>query len=307
MSVYRVTGGAGFIGSHVVEALVRRGERVQVLDNLSTGRRENLVAAGGQVELIEGDIRDRDVLGWAIGGVDYVLHLAAMVSVQQSMADPGAAHETNVTGTLNVLMAAREAHVQRVVLASSCAVYGDNQDLPLRETARPHPLSPYAASKLAGELYCQLFTTAFDVPTVALRYFNVYGPRQNPRGDYAAVIPRFVERMKAGQRPVIYGDGTQTRDFVYVGDVVRANLIACERTEAVGQVFNIASGQRTSLIQLASLVNQVLGAQLAPEFEPDRPGDIRHSSGDGGRIAALLGFRPETALAEGLRQLITCS
>ena len=303
MAQYLVTGGAGFIGSHIVEALVRRGQRVRVLDNLSTGRRENLANVIGSVELVVGDVGCLDQVRPAMSGVDYVLHEAALVSVPQSMADPQSTHEVNVTGTLNVLIAAREAAVGRVVLASSCAVYGDNDSLPLKETCTPRPLSPYAASKLIGETYCQTFFAAYGLPTVCLRYFNVFGARQNPNGDYAAVIPRFVGRMKTGQPPVIYGDGEQTRDFVYVADVVRANLAACKGPRAVGQVLNVASGQRIPLLQLVDTLNAALGTQLAPEFKPERKGDIRHSGGDGGRMAELLGLGVATSLAEGLKQV----
>jgi len=305
MSVYLVTGGAGFIGSHIVEELVRRGERVRVLDNLSTGRRENLAPVRSRIEMIEGDIRDPDVVRQATIGADYVLHEAAIVSVPQSMNDPVTTHAVNVTGTLNVLMAARQAQAKRFVLASSCAVYGDNDHLPLNEAAKPRLLSPYAASKLTGELYCETFLAAYGLPTVALRYFNIFGVRQNPNGDYAAVIPRFMTRMKTGQSPVIYGDGEQTRDFVHVSEVVRANLLVCERREAVGHVLNIASGRRTSLLDLVTALNNLLSAHLTPEFQSVRAGDIRHSAGDGAKMAALMGFRVETPLAAGLQSMIT--
>jgi UDP-glucose 4-epimerase len=309
MALYLVTGGAGFIGSHLVEALVERGNHVRVLDNFSTGKRENLQPlisnfSSPALQVIEGDIRNLDSVGQAMNGVEYVLHHAAIVSVPQSMADPAATHAVNVTGTLNVLMAARQANVRRVVLASSCAVYGDNDNLPLKEAAPPRPLSPYAASKLAGEMYCQTFFAAYGLPAVCLRYFNIYGPRQNPAGDYAAVIPKFSERIRAGQPPVIYGDGQQTRDFVHVSDVVRANLLACEREQAIGQVFNIASGQRVSLLGLIDTFNKLQGAQFEPQFKPERAGDIRHSAGDGERIASLLGFRPQMSLENGLRQFV---
>lgn len=310
MALYLVTGGAGFIGSHIVQVLVERGEHVRVLDNFSSGKRENLEFAAsvpqplGPLEVVEGDVRDLDAVRQVMGDVEYVLHQAAIVSVQQSMADPMVTHTVNVTGTLNVLQAAREARVKRMVFAGSCAVYGDNNDLPLKETAAPRPLSPYAASKLAGEVYCQTFFEAYDLPTVCLRYFNVYGLRQNPDGDYAAVIPKFAKRMKASQPPVIYGDGKQTRDFVHVSDVVRVNLLACEHKAAKGQVLNVASGQRVSLLELVEVLNDLLGTRLSPQFEPERPGDIRHSAGDGGRLAAQLHFRVKTPLAEELKQLI---
>ncbi|MCL5996872.1 MAG: SDR family oxidoreductase [Chloroflexi bacterium] len=300
MAFYLVTGGAGFIGSHLVAELLRRGERVRVLDNLSTGWQENLTAVGSDVDLVMGDIRDPDAIRRAVAGVDYVLHHAALVSVPQSMANPSATHDVNVTGTLNVLNAARESGVKRVVLASSCSVYGDSDALPLRETTPTRPLSPYAASKLAGEVYCQTFTAAYGLGTVALRYFNIYGARQNPNGDYAAVIPKFIARMTAGQAPIIFGDGQQTRDFVHVSDVVRANLLACQHPDAVGKVFNIASGRNVSLLDLVNELNTSLKTHYSPEFKPARPGDILHSSGDSGRIAALLGYRTSTSLSDGL-------
>ena len=304
MSLYLVTGGAGFIGSHIVEALVRAGRRVRVLDNLSTGRRENLANVIDSIELVIGDVRHLDQVRPAMSGVDYVLHEAALVSVPQSMADPQNTHAVNVDGTLNVLIAAREAAAKRVVLASSCSVYGDNDSLPLKETCKPRPLSPYAASKLIGETYCQTFFAAYDLPIVCLRYFNIFGARQNPKGDYAAVIPRFVERMKMGQPPLIYGDGQQTRDFVYVADVVHANLAACEAPQAAGQVFNVASGRRVSLLQLVDALNTLLGTQFTPEFKEERKGDIRHSGGDGSQAADLLRLGVATSLTEGLRQLL---
>ena len=308
MALYLVTGGAGFIGSHLVEALVRRGDRVRVLDNFSSGLRANLrhlVSEFQSLVVIEGDVRDADAVQMVMQEVDYVLHEAALVSVPQSLVDPQMAHAVNVTGTLNVLMAARDANVRRVVLASSYAVYGDHDDLPLRETSATQPASPYAASKLLGEVYGQLFYRAYGLPTTSLRYFNVYGSRQNPDGDYAAVIPKFVQRMKAGQPPIIYGDGSQTRDFVHVSDVVRANLLACDCDEAIGQIFNVASGCASSLLDLVEAFNRLRAARLEPIFEPARAGDIHNRIGSSERIAAALGFKVETPLAIGLAQLMT--
>jgi nucleoside-diphosphate-sugar epimerase len=301
--VYLVTGGAGFIGSHIVDELVQRGERVRVLDNLTTGRRENLASALGAIELIEGDIRDLDAVRRAVNGVEYLLHEAALVSVPQSMVDPVTAHAVNVTGTLNVLLAAREAQVRRVVLASSCAVYGDNPDLPLTENVVPRPLSPYAASKQISEVYARIFAAAYGLPTVCLRYFNVYGARQNPNGDYAAVIPKFMTRMRAGEPPIVFGNGKQTRDFVHVSDIVRANLLACVRAEAAGQVFNVASSRQTSLLELVDQMNRLLGTAFRPEFRPERPGDIRHSVGSAALADERLGFRVQMSLLEGLSRL----
>lgn len=302
MASYLVTGGAGFIGSHIVEALIRRGDRVRILDNFSSGKRTN-VAHLPEAQVIEGDVRDAGLVRQMVTGTDYVIHQAALVSVPQSMADPMSTHEINVSGTLNILAAAREHHVKRVVLASSCAVYGDNNDLPLKETSATQPLSPYAAAKLIGELYCQTFYRAYGVPTVCLRYFNVYGPRQDPNGDYAAVIPKFALRMKQGQSPIVYGDGLQTRDFVYVDDIVRANLLACQCEQANGQVFNVASGHGTSLLDLVTTLNELRSTQITPQFEPTRAGDIKHSRGDNAKIALLLGFQPATSLMEGLQRV----
>jgi nucleoside-diphosphate-sugar epimerase len=303
MSRFLVTGGAGFIGSHLVTAILARGDEVRVLDNFATGKREHLQLFKGRANVVEGDVRDEAVVERLMAGVDYVLHLAAVVSVPQSMRDPALTNDVNVNGTLNVLTAARKFNVKRVVFSSSCAVFGDNPQLPLFEQSTTQPLSPYAASKLIGEVYCQTFYRAYGLPTVCLRYFNIYGPRQDPNGDYAAVIPKFVQRLKAGQAPLIYGDGHQTRDFVYVGDVVRANLLACERPQAAGQVFNIASGQRTSLLDLVTIISSLAPQPVQPQFAPPREGDILHSRGDGTCAQTMLGFQPAVRLNEGLKQL----
>ncbi len=304
MAVYLITGGAGFIGSHVAEALIRRGDSVRVFDNFASGRRANL-AHLPEVTVVEGDIRDAPLTRQVMAGVDYVIHLAALVSVTQSIRDPFLTHQVNVTGTLNVLTAAREHHVKRVVLASSCAVYGDNPDLPFTEESVTRPMSPYAASKLIGEVYCQTTYRVYGLSTVCLRYFNVYGPRQDPDGEYAAVIPKFMQRIKQGHPPTIYGNGLQTRDFIYVGDVVRANLLACAREEAAGQVLNVASGRGVSLLELVAILNELCGAHFTPQFEPARAGDILHSRGDGARLAAVLGIQPSTPLAAGLQQMLS--
>ncbi|MBI5566696.1 MAG: SDR family oxidoreductase [Chloroflexi bacterium] len=306
MSLFLVTGGAGFIGSHLTAALLQRNDRVRVLDNFATGKRSNIELFGeavrnGALEVVQGDVREADTVRHAMKGVDYVLHLAAVVSVPQSMVDPLLTHIVNVEGTLNVLTAARHFDVKRVVLSSSCAVYGDNDDLPLKETSLTRPLSPYAATKLMGEIYCQTYQRAYGLPTACLRYFNIYGPRQDPNGEYAAVIPKFIERMKAGQAPTIFGDGEQTRDFVHVSDVVRANLLACWRDEAIGRVFNVGSGSGVSLLQLVDALNQIQDRHIAPQFAPERLGDIRHSRGDGSYSAAVLGFTPQMSLIDGLR------
>jgi len=307
MSLFLVTGGAGFIGSHLVTAIIARGDEVRVLDNFSTGKREHVKLfcdnpQSDHVTVSEGDVRDQTLVEQLMEGVDYVLHLAAVVSVPQSMREPGLTNEVNVNGTLNVLAAARKFNVKRVVFSSSCAVYGDNPHLPLSEQSATQPLSPYAASKLIGEVYCQTYYRAYGLPTVCLRYFNIYGPRQDPNGDYAAVIPKFVQRLKAGQAPLIYGDGQQTRDFVYVSDVVHANLLACQHPQASGRVFNIASGQGTSLLDLADILSSLAPRSIQPQFAPARDGDIRHSRGDGTRAHTMLGFQPAIRLNEGLKQ-----
>jgi UDP-glucose 4-epimerase len=303
MAVFLVTGGAGFIGSHLVGALRQRNDVVRVLDNFSTGKRANLDQLSS-VDIIEGDVRDVSAVRRAMIDVDYVIHLAALVSVPQSMRDPVGTHEANATGLLNILTSATP-NIKRIVLASSCAIYGDNDELPLSETSLTKPLSPYAASKLIGEIYCQTFYRSVGLPTVCLRYFNVYGPRQDPNGDYAAAIPKFVHRMRLGQSPVIYGDGTQTRDFVHVSDIVRANLTACDCDAALGQVFNIATGHGVSLLQLVAEINALQGTALTPEFQAPRAGDIQQSCGDGHKAARLLKFIPVTSLHDGLKTVLS--
>jgi len=305
MAMWLVTGGAGFIGSHVVEALVERGERVRVLDDLSTGRRENLAAVAGQVDLVVGDVRDLAAVSQAAAGVDVFVHLAAVASVQVSVENPRLALEVNVTGTLNVLEAARSVGARRFVLASSAAVYGDHTALPLKEELAHRPLSPYAMSKAAGEGLCLAYTASYGLPTVALRFFNIYGPRQDPRSPYSGVISIFVERMRQELPPVIFGDGRQTRDFVYVKDLVEAILLAGEREEAVGGVLNIAGGRETTVLQLAATLNQVLGTDLTPTFGPPRSGEVRYSRGDARRAQEKLGWQATTGLLDGLRALVT--
>jgi len=302
--LYLVTGGAGFIGSHLVEALAERGERVRVLDDFSTGRRENLAAVADHIELLEGDVADPETVERAVAGCDYVLHLAAIASVQASLENPRRTHQVNVNGTLNVLEAARRASVQRVVFASSAAVYGDHTALPLREELPPCPLSPYAATKAAGEAYCSAFHASYGLPTVALRFFNVYGPRQDPANPYSGVISIFAARIARGERPVIYGDGKQTRDFVYVTDVARAALLVCEQEAAVGDVFNVAGGKQTSVLQLAAVLNQVLDTSLTPTFAPARSGEVRFSQADVRRAREALEWEPQVTLQEGLSRLV---
>ena len=299
-----VTGGAGFIGSHLVRGLLARGDRVRVLDNFSTGKAENLSGLSGPLEILKGDLCDLAIVGQAVRGMDTIFHQAAFVSVPKSMQEPQACFETNVQGTLNLLEAARKANVRQVVLASSAAVYGESQELPLNEQTELQTLSPYAASKQVDEVYAGMYTRAYGLPVVALRYFNVYGPRQSPDSDYAAAIPIFIRCMLDGIAPTVYGDGYQRRDFVYVKDVVRANLLAAESSEAVGKAFNVCNGKETSLIDLLEVLSEVLPGSPPPQFEPPRPGDIYRSLGDPSLAAKTLGFYAEVSLAEGLAETV---
>jgi UDP-glucose 4-epimerase len=306
MPHYLVTGGAGFIGSNLVERLVAQGERVRVLDNFSTGTYANLSPWLDRIELIAGDIRDPETVCRAMAGVAYVLHQAALPSVPRSVADPMASHEANVTGTLNVLMAARHAGVNRVVYASSSSVYGNSPELPKREEMPTNPLSPYAVSKLAGENYCRAFYQVYGLETVCLRYFNVFGPRQDPNSQYAAVIPKFVTAMLDGGQPVIYGDGTQSRDFTYVDNVVAANLLACRAPAGgvAGEAFNVACGERTTLLELVAGLERALGKEATPEFAPPRPGDVKHSLAAIDRARERLGYRPRVSFERGLAHTV---
>jgi nucleoside-diphosphate-sugar epimerase len=304
MATYLVTGGAGFIGSHIVDELVGRREKVRVLDNFATGKRENIAHNLEHIEFIEGDLTDLDTVGRAVDGVDYVLHLGAIPSVPRSVADPIASNEANVTGTLNVLVAARDKGVRRVVYSSSSSVYGDSPTLPKREDMPTSPLSPYAVSKLAGENYCVAFHRVYGLPAVSLRYFNVFGPRQDPQSQYAAVIPKFITRMLNGESPLVHGDGLQTRDFTYVANVVEANLLACQSERAAGQVMNAALGNCISLLDLIRVLNAILGTDLEPAFDAPRPGDVRDSQADTTRLQALLGFRAVVDFEEGLRRTV---
>jgi nucleoside-diphosphate-sugar epimerase len=302
--IYLVTGGAGFIGSNIVEELVRREERVRILDNFSTGKRENIALFLEHVELIEGDLRHLDTVRRATEGVDYILHQGAVPSVPRSIDNPLDTDESNVRGTLNLLVAARDAGVKRVVYASSSAIYGDTPTLPKAEEMKPAPLSPYAVSKLAGEYYCQVFYQVYGLETVALRYFNVFGPRQDPTSQYAAVIPKFVTAMLRDEQPVVYGDGEQSRDFSYVTNVVQANLLAATAPGVGGQVFNIACGQRYNLLELVATINRILGTDITPVYTAPKVGDVRHSLADIARARERLGYQVEVEFKEGLRRLI---
>jgi UDP-glucose 4-epimerase len=298
---FLVTGGCGFIGSHLARELVNLGE-VTVLDDLSSGgpwRIQDLLDQG-KVQLLRGSILHRNLLLDACKGADCVFHLAAIVSVPRSMTAPLEVNEVNATGTLSVLAAAREAGAKKLVFSSSAAVYGDGAGSPKREDMPPEPLSPYAASKLAGEYFCEVYRRSFGLPTASLRYFNVYGPGQDPRGEYASVIPRFIVNVLRRSPPVIFGDGSQVRDFVSVRDVVRANILAMQR-DAVG-VMNIGSGDRTTILRLASAVTEIGGLSREPEFGKPRPGDILESVADISRARDIMGFRPKVHLADGLQE-----
>ena len=304
MTFYLVTGGAGFIGSHIVEELIRRGEPVRVLDNFSTGRRENIAPFLEHIELIEGDLRDLPTVHRAVEGVDYVLHQAALSSVPRSVADPLASNAANVTGTLHLLVAARDAGVKRVVYASSSSAYGDSPTLPKQEDMPTAPKSPYAVSKLAGEQYCRAFTEVYGLETVSLRYFNVFGPRQDPASQYAAVIPKFITAMLQGEPPTVYGDGHQSRDFTYVANVVHANLLAATAPGVAGRVFNVACGQRYTLLDLIAILNEILDTHITPIHTDPRPGDVRHSLADVTAAQEALGYRAEMDFREGLRRTV---
>lgn len=301
MTHYLVTGGAGFIGSNLVEALLARGEQVRVLDNFSTGRRENLENLRGALEVLEGDITDLATVNSAVQGIDYVFHEAAIASVHRSVADPILTDRTNVLGTLNVLWAAHKSRVRRVVYAASSSAYGEASGK-IKEDHPTHPISPYGVSKLAGELYCAAFYSTYGLETVALRYFNVFGPRQDPGSEYSAVIPRFISAILAGRQPIIYGDGEQTRDFTYVENVIDGNLRALTSPTAVGQSFNLATGSRISLNQLANALGEILAIPVQPEYAPARPGDIRHSSADITCASEALGFIPVVDFHSGLEK-----
>jgi nucleoside-diphosphate-sugar epimerase len=299
-----VTGGAGFIGSSLARALIARGDEISVLDNFSTGRRENLQDLAGTLAIVEGDILDAALLDRVFAGAEVVFHEAAIPSVPRSLAAPLASHNANATGTLNVLEAARRCQVRRVVYAGSSSAYGEPPSLPVVETMAPAPLSPYAVSKLAGEQYCRVYARVFGVQTVILRYFNVFGPRQDPNSQYAAVIPRFITSALAGLSPTVYGDGEQSRDFCFIDNVVEANLRAADAEGASGKVFNIACGSGTSLNRILSLLGESLGRPVAAHYEPARPGDVRHSLADISQAKAVLGYTAPVDFLTGLARTL---
>jgi UDP-N-acetylglucosamine/UDP-N-acetyl-alpha-D-glucosaminouronate 4-epimerase len=303
MSLYLVTGGAGFIGSHLAEELAHRGEHVRVVDSLVTGKRQNLAPVPG-VEFIEGDLANLDVARRAVDGVDFVLHQAAIPSVPRSVQDPLTSHRANVDATLNILLAARDARVKRLVYAGSSSAYGDTPTLPKVETMPNAPLSPYALQKLVGEQYGQMFTQLYGLETVTIRYFNVFGPRQDPSSPYSGVISLFISALCEGRQPTIYGDGEQTRDFTYVANVVDGVLRACTSAGASGEVINVATGGRISINTLFRTIRDLIGARVEPVYAAARPGDVRDSQADITKAHRLLGYTPIVSLEQGLEQTV---
>ena len=304
MRTFLVTGGAGFIGSHIAEALVARGDRVRVLDNLSTGHLANMAGFRERIEFMHADLLAASEVGKAVRGVDCVFHHAALASVPLSVERPLDVHAACATGTLILLDEARRAGVRRVVYAASSSAYGDQPGAVKRESDLPAPLSPYAAAKLAGEMYCRAFNSTYGLETVALRYFNIFGPRQDPGSPYSAVIPLFISAMLKGEQPVIYGDGGQSRDFCFVSNVVQANLLAADAENVSGRVFNIASGKSTDLLTLLQILNKLLKMEVNPRHEAPRPGDVRESRADITEARRLLGYKPEVDFEDGLRRSI---
>lgn len=305
MDFFLVTGGAGFIGSHIVKALVRRNKNVRVLDNYLTGKRENLVEVSKQIHIMEGDIRDFEACRKAVCRINCVLHQAALPSVQRSVMDPLTTHEINITGTLNLLIAAREAGVKRFVFASSSSVYGDNPILPKKEEYEGKPLSPYAVSKQAGEYYCRLFGGLYGLETICLRYFNVFGPRQDPDSHYSAAIPLFIKKILQRESPVVYGDGKQSRDFTYVDNIVEANILASDATITPGETVNIACGKSISINSLLKLINQTLDREVVATYVAMRPGEIQHSLADISKARKVLSYNPYVTQNDGLKRTIT--
>lgn len=304
--IYLVTGGAGFIGSNLVRELLSRRETVRVLDNFATGKRENILPFKDDpnLQIIEGDLRSFHIVRDAVKGADFVLHQGALPSVPRSVNDPITTNDVNILGTLNVLEAAKEFKVKRVVFASSSSVYGNSETLPKREDMAVAPLSPYAVSKYAAERYCQIYYQLYGLETVSLRYFNVFGPHQDPTSQYSAVIPKFIQSVNSGVRPVIFGDGSQSRDFTFVTNNVEANLLACTAEGVAGEVFNIACGVKFTLLELMQEINRALDKNVEPLFDNDRTGDVKHSLAAIDKAQQRLGYSPKVAFAEGIRQTV---
>ena len=301
---FLVTGGAGFIGSHIVDALIKNGDKVKVIDDFSSGARENLEDVSGKIELTEGDIRDKAVVGNIMQGVDYVLHQAALRSVPKSLGNPELYNDVNINGTLNILTAAKEAGVKRVVAASSSSIYGETDRLPEKEDFLPLLISPYALTKLAGEYYCRIFSQIHGLETVNLRYFNVFGPRQSLENEYAVVIPKFITCMLKDEQPPVHGDGKQTRDFTYVENVVQANIKAATMPGIKCEVFNIACGKAYSVLDIVKYVNKILKKDIKPKLGPIRQGDVKHTLADISKAMKLIKFEPKVGFEEGLKKTV---
>ena len=304
MNKYLVTGGAGFIGSHIAGELVRKGYLVRIIDNFSTGKRENISSFLDKVELVEADIREFKACRKVVEGIDCVLHQAALTSVPLSIKNPLLTNEINITGTLNLLLTSRAAKVQRLVFASSAAVYGEDSRLPKTENMEGLPISPYALSKWVGELYCRLFSRLYGLSTVCLRYFNIFGPRQDPFSQYASVIPNFIGKMLKEKKPTVFGDGEQSRDFLYVSNVVDANILASKASKVSGEVFNIAAGEKTTVNSLVKELNEVLGKEITPAYDDPRSGDIKHSYADISKARKMLKYEPTVSFSKGLNETV---
>lgn len=300
-----VTGGAGFIGSNLADALIGRGAKVTIIDNLVTGFRENLEEISGDFEFVEADLANAGDIKKAVEGVEVVFHQAALPSVPRSVANPVETHEACVNGTFNLLVAARDAGVKRFIYAASSSAYGDQKTLPKTESMRPEPMSPYAAAKLTGELYCSVFANVYGLETFSLRYFNVFGPRQNPSSQYSGVISRFIDAFMKGGNPTVYGDGQQSRDFTYIANVVDANIKAAEAAGGIGEVMNVANGERVSLLELFEVMKSVTGrTDVEIDFQPERTGDVKHSQADNARAKEWLGYEKLVGLEEGIKLTI---
>ncbi|MBI3599981.1 MAG: SDR family oxidoreductase [Nitrospinae bacterium] len=301
---YLITGGAGFIGSNIAKRLVKEGESVRIIDNFSTGKRENIGDISGKVEIVDGDIRDIDTVSKAVRDMDFIIHQAALPSVPRSVKDPLTSNSVNVTGTLNLLNAAKEAKIKRFVYASSSSVYGDTPVLPKREDMPPNPQSPYAVTKLTGEYYCSVFYRVYRLPTVSLRYFNVFGPNQDPQSQYAAVIPRFITAILSQKSPIVFGDGEQSRDFTFIENVVEANLLSCKNDNASGKIFNIACGNRYTINTLLNELYSLSGKKVEPVYSEPRSGDIRHSHAEISRARDIIGYKPGVDFRDGLKRTV---